>query len=565
MMYEAPSPTVATARLEDYLAAVRRHKALVVAITLAGLLASLFYIRSQEKTYTAAAVVSLTASPVGATSNGVLVVPNLDKERQLVQSVQVATLVADDLEGPPVAPQTLLASLSTSFTPDSEVLEIRFTDGDPARAQAVVNEFATQYVSLREGAALSYYTDNRSVLTNQEAGLEATIQEVRADLDGLYADRGQAYITFAGDQSQLNGRLNRIDAQINELQTTNQLANQELNTIRGQIRGIDASLATRTPAAQVIRQAEAPGAPNGISDRVWQLLGLLVGLVAGVTAAFLMERLSTRARDEADVARALGVPVIGSIPEMGLLRRLRPGKPIMIGGGTGARGHSVTEAFRRLRSALQFIGNADDERVFIITSADAKEGKTTVSSNLAVALATAGASVALVSADMRRPTLEERFGVNPPGAGLAEHLLGTGTVAPTAVEDVPGLWIVPSGSVPANPGELLSSQRFGDLIKRIQREIDYVIIDTPPILAAADALAAASHGATVLLVADVKSTETDVLARARTELERAGAQVRGAIANRVPYRSGGLFSRRNYGYYTATKAKAKARSKAKVA
>jgi capsular exopolysaccharide synthesis family protein len=246
---------------------------------------------------------------------------------------------------------------------------------------------------------------------------------------------------------------------------------------------------------------------------------------------------------------------------MGLLRRLRPGKPVMLTGATGARGHSVTESFRRLRSALQFIGNADDERVFIVTSADAKEGKSTVSSNLAVALAKAGSSVALVSADMRRPSLEERFGVDPPGPGLADHLLGVGTVQPTAIEEVPGLWIVPAGSLPPNPGELLSSEAFAQLVTRFQREIDFIIIDTPPILAAADALAAASHGASVIMVADVKSTETDDLARARAELERAGVRVRGAVANRLPHRRSGLFGRRNYGYYQPTKA----RTKAKVA
>lgn len=559
MMYESPTPLAGAARLEDYLAAVRRHKVLVATITLGGLLLAMLYVRSQTDEYTATAVVALGPTPVGATSANVLVLPNLDKERRLVESVQVATLVAEGLPDAPSTPASLLPSLATSFTPDSDVIEIEYTDVDPARAQGLANAFATEYVELREGAALAFYTDNRLVLAGQAQTLEDTVAESQDQLNELYADRGQAYITYAGEPSQLNAELNQLDAQITEVSTTRALASNELSTVKTRLRQIDSDLATRAPAASVIREAELPGVPNGISDRVWQVLGLILGLIAGVFTAFLVERLSTRARDEADVAAALGVPVIGTVPEMGLLRRLRPGAPIMLTGGRGPRGHAVTEAFRRLRSALQFIGNSDDDRVFIVTSADAKEGKSTVSSNLAVALAKAGSSVALVSADMRRPSIEDRFVVQPTGPGLADHLMGAGTVSPTALEEMPGLWIVHAGSLPPNPGELLASEAFGDLVRRIRREIDYVIIDTPPILAAADALAAASHGAAVIVVADVKTTETDELARARAELERAGAKVRGAVANRLPQRRSGWFGRRNYGYYQPTKARAKAK------
>jgi capsular exopolysaccharide synthesis family protein len=266
--------------------------------------------------------------------------------------------------------------------------------------------------------------------------------------------------------------------------------------------------------------------------------------------AFLLERLDRSAQTSRDVELALGRRVIGAIPKFSW--RFRRGQwALVMNSESKSRGLQPTrEAYRRLRSSVLFLARAERTRSVVVTSSRALEGKSTTAANVAVSLAVGGARVALVSADLRRPSLERLFGVTNT-EGLSTFL--SGSTDALRIEQIPGvenLIFVPAGPEPTNPGELLGSPRFAALIATLADEVDLVVIDTPPLGAAADALAAASVADGVVVVVDGKRTETTDLLEIRAELDSAGVTLLGAVLNRDASKGGGFLKRRRsrYGY-----------------
>jgi capsular exopolysaccharide synthesis family protein len=277
-------------------------------------------------------------------------------------------------------------------------------------------------------------------------------------------------------------------------------------------------------------------------------MSLIAGLLFGTAAAFLVERLDTTARDESDVALALGARVLASVPAFPLGNRSGTSAAIMLSEERKPRLAISREAFRRMRSSLQFASASTGSEVFLFTSAFPGEGKSVAAANLALALAQSGKHVALVSADMRRPTLERILGV-PNHEGLSDFLGGKSEMELKSIDGVENLWFVPAGPPPANPGELLGSVQFETLIKELRTMASYVLIDSPPVLSTADAATAATYSDGVVVVVDSRRTETQDLLKVRDELGRAGATIVGAVLNRTRARRG-LFSRRDaYAYY----------------
>jgi capsular exopolysaccharide synthesis family protein len=193
---------------------------------------------------------------------------------------------------------------------------------------------------------------------------------------------------------------------------------------------------------------------------------------------------------------------------------------------------AASEAYRTLGTNLQYIASRDDVRVIVVTSALGGEGKSTTSANLAVVLARSGRKVILVSADLRKPRLERFFGL-PGDVGLSDLLADPTMDAPSRIVD-PGhsnLRLLPSGLPPANPAELLAGELCGELIKVLRPLADFVIIDTPPVLAVADASIMAAYADGVIFVADGETTRHAALSQSRAQLTAAGVGILGVVYN----------------------------------
>ena len=192
----------------------------------------------------------------------------------------------------------------------------------------------------------------------------------------------------------------------------------------------------------------------------------------------------------------------------------------------------VAEAFRTLRTNVEFSGVDRRLQTIVVTSPSAGEGKSTTVANLAVAMAEGGKRVVAVDADLRRPGLHDLFGVSN-REGVSSAVIGDVAVLPLQETSVPGLRLLASGPTPPNPAELLGSQRFQALVDRLRAEADYVIFDTPPAAALSDAATLAARADGVILVVGAGRTKRDVAQRAKEQLERVNAHILGVVLSGV--------------------------------
>lgn len=195
---------------------------------------------------------------------------------------------------------------------------------------------------------------------------------------------------------------------------------------------------------------------------------------------------------------------------------------------------AASEAFRVLRTNLQFMGLDKPLKSVLVTSATPGEGKSTVAANLAVVFAQNGANVCLIDADLRRPTAHKILGIDS-YPGLTTAILGGAGGQEHAVQktDVPGLKVVPSGPIPPNPAELLGSGKMERFLRELEERFDMVVVDTPPVLAVTDAAVLAPKVGGVLMVTRAGGVARHQVVRAKQALEAVKANVLGAVLDGV--------------------------------
>jgi len=191
---------------------------------------------------------------------------------------------------------------------------------------------------------------------------------------------------------------------------------------------------------------------------------------------------------------------------------------------------ATAEAFRTLRTNLQFSSLDERMQMVLIASATADEGKTTTLANLGAVCALAGARVTLVDADLRRPSLHDLFKVQN-RVGLTSAMLELATSLPLQDTGVEGLRVLTSGPIPPNPAELLASKRMDELLELLRADVDLVLIDAPPVTAVADASILATRMDGVVLVVDARKTRREPARKAKEQLERVHAHILGVVLN----------------------------------
>ncbi len=254
------------------------------------------------------------------------------------------------------------------------------------------------------------------------------------------------------------------------------------------------------------------------------VLGLAVGLVFGLGVAFLAEYLDNTIKSTEEAEKLFGAPVLGNIPaeqmEADEKRRLtiveRPGS-------------RAAEAYRGLRNSIDYVNFEHDVKAVLVTSAAPGEGKSTVAANLAASLAMAGSKVVLVNCDFRRPTTDQFFDLDNQ-LGLSDVLADRVSLA-AALQHTgdDNLTVLTPGKMPPNPSELLGSQKMIDLVARLKEDHDWVIVDSPPLLAVADAAATARWTDGVLVVTRAGVSTHPAAANARDMLDKVGARILGVV------------------------------------
>lgn len=264
--------------------------------------------------------------------------------------------------------------------------------------------------------------------------------------------------------------------------------------------------------------------PVSPSLRVNLLIGFAAGLVLSLIAVLLRELLDVTIRSVAVAQNVAQSPVLGTIPFEATARR----EPLLVGeGAMSVRG----EAFRKLRTNLRFVDATRPAKVILVTSSVPQEGKSAVSANLALSLVETKERVLVVDADMRKPQLASSFDIEGT-VGLSNVLAGQ--VEPEDAIQAwgdEGLSILPSGSIPPNPSELLGSERMKDLIAYLGEKYDHIIIDSPPVVPVTDAAVASAHVDAVLVVVRFGKTPRSVVTHALSALRAVRAPVVGVVLN----------------------------------
>ncbi len=290
----------------------------------------------------------------------------------------------------------------------------------------------------------------------------------------------------------------------------------------------------------VIHPATVPGSPTKPSKLIDIGLGLLVGVLVGLGLVVLRDVLDNTVKSPADF-EPLGVPVLGFVPFD--KRTIRT--PIAFRGDA----HSArSEAYRQVRTNLQFVNVDHAPRVIAVTSAVPGEGKTTTALNLAAALAEGGFRVCLIEADLRRPSLAQALGLLSE-VGFTTALIGKAPVETVLQNAGRNLSVLTSGPVPPNPSEVLISEQAKSLIRQVADQVDYTIIDTAPLLPVADGAEIAAQADATLVVHRAGKTTRDQAERSVEALAKVGEKPVGVILNMIT-RGRGHYDY-EYGYYYA--------------
>jgi capsular exopolysaccharide synthesis family protein len=287
-------------------------------------------------------------------------------------------------------------------------------------------------------------------------------------------------------------------------------------------------IALASGGANVVGPAVRPTSPVEPRPVRTGLLALFVGVLLGICAAFVRETLDDRIRSKEELERASnGLPILGVISAYDSTDPL----PITL----TQRASTAAEAYRTLRTAVQFLGLDRQLRTVQVTSPNLGEGKTTTIANLGVALASTGINVCIVDCDLRRPRLAALFGIDST-VGFASVLLGQSTLedALRASEALgPCLRILPAGPIPPNPSELLASNRMQAVVEALTERYDLVLIDSPPMLPVSDALVVSRMADAVLMVTSAGATTRRNIQRSLELLANVSAPVVGTVFNRA--------------------------------
>jgi polysaccharide biosynthesis transport protein len=302
----------------------------------------------------------------------------------------------------------------------------------------------------------------------------------------------------------------------------------------------DLSEELRATNVRIVDVAELPRTPIGANRRTELLFAILVGAVVAIGLVFGLDYIDNRITSADEMTGQLGIPCLGLVPAA---QRQSDGAPLI---NSGATAH-FSEAFRTIRTNVVFSSIGDGCRTIVITSTSAGEGKTVVTSNLALALAQANQRVLVIDADLRRPQMHNYLSAAQE-PGLSNYIVGNSTAAEVQHETgVSGLTLLPCGRIPPNPAELLGSSRFKDFLSSMREHFDWIVIDSPPVMAVTDACLVAHLADGVLFVVGSEMTNRKAARRAVRQLQLARAGFIGGILNRVDLQQGGYYYSSYYG------------------
>lgn len=304
---------------------------------------------------------------------------------------------------------------------------------------------------------------------------------------------------------------------------------------------------------QVIDKAQIPNRPIKPRPMLNMAIAGVLGIMGGIFLTFLLEFLDNTIKTQGDVEKHLGLPVIGAIPivkdvEDKLITLANPKSP-------------VSEAFRTLRTNIQFSSIDKEIKTIVVTSSSPSEGKSTIVSNFATTIAQSDKKVILIDCDLRKPRVHKTFDLNNL-EGLTNILMGDKKLSDVVYiyENLENLNVITSGPIPPNPAELMGSKRMKEFLDEIKEEYDMVILDSPPVGLVTDSAVLSTIADGLILVTAVGQADIEMVKGAKELLNKVNANIIGVVLNKVQTGMGSYYKYQYYNYYGEDNTKEKKRS-----
>jgi tyrosine-protein kinase Etk/Wzc len=444
--------------------------------------------------------------------------------------------------------QSLLSDLKKPQTGDTHSL-LTVASSPQISENKVITTLFSQLLSFQAA---------RDSLTFGDHGRATTDPDVQR-LDGLIVvTRSKLTDALSGHVDGLNARIAALDdlrgrssaamqsmpdAEAEEVRHTQNLETMQkmADQLRDEYQKARIAEAVEGGQVEILDYAALPDHPIPTRSLLKLMLGLLVGLLVASGTAFGVEQMNSVIREPEELEGTLSVPGLAVIPRFEpnpnalstrlRLTRDRNGKtkrPLITVADSQSTG---AEAYRKLRTNLIFARTLNQMHRLLVTSASESEGKSTVTANLGVTFAQQGMRVLLIDGDLRRPSLHKMFAV-PQAPGFTQVVLGQESlehaIRPTRIE---GLFVMPAGTLPPNPAELLGQEQTSALLAQLSGEFDMVLIDSSPVAAAADSIILATIADGVLMVVRAGETDRSAAQYAVQQIERVGGKVVGAVLN----------------------------------
>jgi len=522
--------------LRDYARVVVRRLWLILLIVVVAAGAAFYFSSRQTKMYAATAKIMYTA-PLNV-ADPLTGQSYVDPNAREADLASVATVISSpDMQQRGAAlvrkqqPAPAAFSVTAAVQSDSTaantgtnmVVDINGTSSAPATAKIAANAYATAFIEWRK---------------------EIESAQIVSALDALKT-RMAEFKTAAAQQST------------------------EYLILVQRVQDLEIRKSTVTGNFRLVVPASLPAAPFAPKPLRSAILGLAVGLFAAIGLAFLLEQLDTSVRTEERLLGIMRQPILGRIPRIAK-KALEHGVLLTITEPTSA----AAEAFRMLRSNLDFAQVDGDLSSVLVTSSVQGEGKSVTACNLAVSLALAGKRIVVVDGDLRRPRVHAYFGLtNETGVstvasgrtkladalqavplrpgddnGLSAASLAAVSLTDDGAENVPKLYVLPSGPLPPNPGEVVASKRFAAIVKQLEQEADLVIVDSPAMLAVGDTAELASNVDGMVYLVDMKLVRRPMLEEAARRLGQVPCRKLGLVV--IRHHQPSAYYRGHYYHYT---------------
>lgn len=493
------------------LALIRRHLLLLGACVVFGAGSAYLVSQSLPKTYTSTVtlLVGQSLQAVSPDINGLLASQRLSQTyTELVSTGPLLSRVIAR-EGLNVTPENLRKLVTANAPLNSTLVTITATNGDAARAASVANAIAEELIAASPGIS-GRSSEIQQFLDRDLLAAQAQIEETQAEVQRLVG---------------LTNRSSAEDAQLEVLQGRLISLRQTYATLLGFSSSSGSSLLT------VVDPAVAALEPSSPRVLLNAMLAAIVGLILALGLIFLREYLDDTLKSPDDVEAATGLPTLGTIIRMKgdkgrkamyrLVAMLYPLSP-------------EAEAYRTLRTNIEFASVDKPVRTILVTSAIPGEGKTTTAANLAVVFAQTGHATLLVDADLRRAQVHKMLGLHNT-TGLTNLIRSDDVQLPDVIQatEQEHLSVLTSGPHPPNPAELLRSSRMRTILERLVGSYEFVIIDSPPLQAVTDAAIVSSIVDGTVLVVDAGRTRRGAVQNGHAAVVKGGGRILGVTLNRL--------------------------------